>query len=156
MELVKGQTLKEFVTSYNIKIHGKINLLQRGSLPENLASKIIGQVLTGLVFAHSKNVSHRDIKPDNIMYDEQTGVVKIIDFGFGVTSKEKLRNFCGTPSYMSPQIVTKRDYWGSKADVWACGIILFTLLTGQLPFKSGSERELFRKIERANYSFPTG
>ena len=83
-----------------------------------------------MAFAHSKQVAHRDIKPENIMYDCSSGVVKIIDFGFGVTSKEKLKTFCGTPSYMSPQIVAKKPYWGPAADIWAVGVILFTLLTG--------------------------
>ena len=56
--------------------------------------------------------------------------MKIIDFGFACISKEKLRVFCGTPSYMSPEIVNKKDYSGSAADVWACGVLLFVMLTG--------------------------
>jgi MAP/microtubule affinity-regulating kinase len=96
-------------------------------------------------------ICHRDIKPENIMFDPETGQVKIIDFGFACSSKEKLRVFCGTPSYMSPEIVSNRDYWGNAADVWACGVILFLLLTGTLPFKSGSEKELFRKIQKGVY-----
>jgi len=70
------------------------------------------------------------MKPENIMFDPLSGIVKIIDFGFACVSKEKLRVFCGTPSYMSPEIVSKRDYWGNAADVWACGVILFVMLTG--------------------------
>ena len=56
---------------------------------------------------HSRNISHRDMKPENVIYNPQTGEVKIIDFGFACISKDKLRVFCGTPSYMSPEIVAK-------------------------------------------------
>lgn len=93
------------------------------------------------------------MKPENIIYDPATGQVKIIDFGFAVFSKEKLRIFCGTPSYMSPEIVSKRDYLGNAADIWASGVILFVLLIGQVPFKSLNEKELYRLIQRGVYSF---
>ena len=93
------------------------------------------------------------MKPENIIYDPESGQIKIIDFGFAVISKEKLRIFCGTPSYMSPEIVGKREYMGSAADVWACGVILFVLLVGQVPFKSNNEKELYRKIQKGVYSF---
>ena len=89
------------------------------------------------------------------MYNPRTHQVKIIDFGFACISKEKLRVFCGTPSYMSPEIVNKKDYWGSAADVWACGVLLFVMLTGQVPFKSTQEKDLYRKITKGVYSFGT-
>lgn len=76
-------------------------------LDSSTAAIIMQQVLTALDHAHSQNVSHRDLKTENIMFDEKTGSVKIIDFGFGVISKEKIKNFCGTPSYMSPQIIER-------------------------------------------------
>ena len=106
----------------------------------------MAQVLSGLAYMHAKNISHRDMKPENIIYNPLTGDVKIIDFGFACISREKLRVFCGTPSYMSPEIVSKREYNGPSADIWACGIILFVLLTGTVPFKAQTEKDLFRKI----------
>jgi serine/threonine protein kinase len=72
--------------------------------------------------------------------------LKIIDFGFAVSSKEKLKVFCGTPSYMAPEIVAKKEYYGAAADVWSAGVVMYVLLTGYLPFKSTDERGLFRKI----------
>lgn len=87
------------------------------------------------------------------MFDSYTNEVKIIDFGFAVTTKEKLRDYYGTPSYMSPQIIARREYFGPKADIWAVGVMMFTLLVGHLPFDSGSERELYYKICRGAYSF---
>ena len=102
------------------------------------------------------NVSHRDIKPENIIYDSRTGVAKIIDFGFACVSKEKLKVFCGTPSFMSPEIVGKSSYSGPASDVWACGILLYTMLAGTVPFKATTEKDLFRKIQKGVYSTPEG
>ena len=80
-------------------------------------------------------------------------MVKIIDFGFACISKERLRVFCGTPSYMSPEIVGNQAYNGASADIWACGVMLYALLTGTVPFKAQTEKELFRKIQRGVYSY---
>ena len=81
----------------------------------------------------------------------------MIDFGFSCMSKEKLKIFCGTPSYMCPELVCKKEYYGGPADVWACGVLLFTLLCGQFPFKSiTSEKELFRKINRGIFNLSVG
>jgi serine/threonine protein kinase len=87
------------------------------------------------------------------MIDPETRVVKLIDFGFACSCREKLRVFCGTPSFMSPEIVSNRDYLGPAADVWACGVILHLMLTGSLPFKSHNEKDLFRKIQKGTYTF---
>lgn len=77
---------------------------------------------------HSKQICHRDIKLDNLIYYK--GQVKIIDFGFASSCKEKLKVYCGTPSYMLPEIVARREYCGMEADMWACGVALYTILTG--------------------------
>jgi len=103
---------------------------------------------------HGKAVCHRDIKLDNIIFDEETLCVKIIDFGFALNSKEPLKVFCGTPSYMSPEIVGKRDYSGQAADIWAVGVVLYVLLTGMLPFRADDEKILFKKIQKGLYAMP--
>ena len=95
---------------------------------------------------HGKSVCHRDIKLDNIIFDEETLQVKIIDLGFAQISNEPLKVFCGTPSYMSPEIVSKKEYSGQAADIWAIGVVLYVLLTGMLPFRADDEKNLFRKI----------
>ena len=97
---------------------------------------------------HKLNYIHRDLKPENIMYNPRTHQVKIIDFGFACISKEKLRVFCGTPSYMSPEIVRKHEYDGKPVDMWALGVLLYVMLTGTFPFRGVSEHDLYQKIQR--------
>ena len=80
--------------------------------------------------------------------------MKIIDFGFALVAKEPLKVFCGTPSYMSPEIVSKREYHGPAADVWAAGVVMYILLTGLLPFRAENEKALFRKIQAGMFVIP--
>ncbi len=144
LELVKGGSLCSYVKSRD----------GRG-LDEAEARRIFRQVLSGIRYCHGKGVSHRDIKLENILLDEHRNV-KIIDFGFSACtpSGARLHMFCGTPSYMAPEIVAKRDYCGPPADVWALGIVLFTMLVGRFPFKGATEKELFRCISRGLYATP--
>lgn len=130
----------------SLLISQQLGAINSGVVTEQVAASIMAQVLSGLAYMHERNISHRDMKPENIIFNPRTGQVKIIDFGFACVSKDKLRVFCGTPSYMSPEIVAKREYSGPSADIWACGVILFVLLTGTVPFKATTEKELFRKI----------
>ena len=73
---------------------------------------------------------HRDIKLDNLVYHEHSNTLKIIDFGFAMSLKEPLKNLCGTPNFMAPEIVLGREYNGAPADIWACGVVLYVILTG--------------------------
>jgi len=87
---------------------------------------------------------------------EENKSIKIIDFGFGSsTTQTKLLNFfCGTPSYMPPEIVQKKEYTGFPADIWSLGILMFTLLCGAFPFRATNEKDLYSKIIKGVYSFP--
>ena len=100
-------------------------------MPEDIVKRIMKQLIGILAYLHSKNVTHRDIKLENIIIDKK-GIMKLIDFGFCCcTSPDtKLKIFCGTPSYMCPEIVMKKDYYGNPTDIWATGILLFALLCG--------------------------
>lgn len=101
---------------------------------------------------HSINVVHRDIKLDNVLIEEGSRAVKLIDFGFSViVSNQKLKVFCGTPSYMCPEIVRKEDYEGKPVDIWALGVLLYVMLTGTFPFRGVSEQDLYAKIQRGYY-----
>lgn len=88
---------------------------------------------------------------------KETLDTKIIDFGFSCQTdykNEKLRSFCGTPAYMSPEITAKKDYSGPASDIWASGVLLYSLLMGTQPFKAKTEQELYRKIQKCAISFP--
>lgn len=98
----------------------------------------------------------RDIKLENILVDRKTGKLKLIDFGFCCCTAPdtKLKIFCGTPSYMSPEIVQKRDYLGPPTDIWAAGILLYALLCGHFPFKGQTDKELYKKISKGQFTPP--
>ncbi len=115
---------------------------------EATARRIFKQVAEGVAYLHSHNIVHRDLKLDNILIEESTRMVKLIDFGFSVVvgNGVKLKVFCGTPSYMAPEIVRKHEYDGKPVDIWALGVLLFVLLTGTFPFRGISEQDLYQKI----------
>jgi serine/threonine protein kinase len=98
---------------------------------------------------------HRDIKLENLLLDE-SATVKLIDFGFStvVPPGKKIKVFCGTPSYMAPEIVARKEYPGPCADIWACGVLLYALLCGCFPFKGSNDRDLYRKIMKGVFFIP--
>lgn len=104
-------------------------------LSENEARHIFRQLVEGTKYLHEKHIVHRDLKLENALIDGEKNI-KIIDFGFSVSTKKEeiLKNFCGTPSYMAPEIVTRKEYNGMYADVWALGVMLYIMLSGKLPF----------------------
>jgi tRNA A-37 threonylcarbamoyl transferase component Bud32 len=144
LELVKGKSL-----------HAYLKAREGRKLPEPEARSIFRQVVAGICYCHQKGIAHRDIKLDNLLLDEQHNI-KIIDFGFATSVQPgvKLKVFCGTPSYMAPEIVNKIDYRGPPADMWSLGVLLYVMLCGCHPFKAASDRELFKKIAKGYYPVP--
>eukprot|EP01022_Parablepharisma_sp_SALTPOND_P008027 TRINITY_DN135091_c3_g1_i1.p1 TRINITY_DN135091_c3_g1~~TRINITY_DN135091_c3_g1_i1.p1 ORF type:complete len:508 (-),score=40.44 TRINITY_DN135091_c3_g1_i1:1141-2664(-) len=144
LELIKGRSMYSYLKSREGR-----------KLKEDEARSLLKQVVSGISYCHQHNVSHRDIKMENLLLEEG-GKVKIIDFGFAacVPANEKLKVFCGTPSYMAPEIVNKQEYLGPPADIWSIGVLMYALLCGTYPFKAESERELYKKIARGVYTFP--
>jgi serine/threonine protein kinase len=126
-------------------------------LDEPESRQVLKQALKALVYIHSIGVVHRDVKMDNVMIDSYKKV-KLIDFGFSIKlpKNTKINVFCGTPAYMAPEIVSKREHIGEMADIWAFGILFFRLVTGQYPFKATNEKELFQKIKNGKFDFPPG
>jgi MAP/microtubule affinity-regulating kinase len=97
------------------------------------AQYVFKQILDGVKYMHDKGLCHRDLKMTNILINSR-GEVKIIDFGFSVEAYHKLRMYCGTPSYMPPEMVNKKSYYGKPLDIWSLGVVLYKLLTGEYPF----------------------
>jgi serine/threonine protein kinase len=116
--------------------HGFLKSKPNRRMDEEDARRIFKQVLSALQYCHSKCVCHRDIKLENVMLDSR-GNVKIIDFGFStcIPNDKKIKIFCGTPSYMAPEIVAKKEFCGPPADIWASGVLLYAFFCGCFPFR---------------------
>jgi MAP/microtubule affinity-regulating kinase len=100
-------------------------------------------------------VAHRDIKLENVLLDAR-GNVKLIDFGFStcIPNDKKVKLFCGTPSYMAPEIVSKTEFCGPPTDIWATGVLLYTFFNGCFPFRGQNDKELYKKICSGDFVIP--
>jgi serine/threonine protein kinase len=107
-------------------LHGYLKSKPNRQMPEQEVRFLFKQVVSALAYCHSRNVAHRDIKLENILLNEEKTMVKLIDFGFStcIPNEKKVKLFCGTPSYMAPEIVSKKEYSGPPADIWALGVLL--------------------------------
>ena len=124
-------------------------------LAESEARKIFKQIVFGLGHIHSRGVLHRDIKLDNILLDTDFHV-KICDFGVSkiITRSEIIREQCGTPAYIAPEIIVNKGYKGFYIDHWSLGIVLYAILCGSIPFKASNMDELLKVIKTTHITFP--
>ena len=125
-------------------------------LPEAEAKRVFKQVVEGIRYCHNRSITHRDIKLENLLLDEDKNI-KVIDFGFStcIPIDKKVKIFCGTPSYMAPEIVQKTEYCGPPADIWALGVLLFIILCGSFPYRGATDQELYTKISNSDYKIPS-
>ncbi|KAL1329302.1 hypothetical protein AAHE18_12G031200 [Arachis hypogaea] len=134
----------------------KIYEARKGRLEENEARSYFHQLINAVDYCHSRGVYHRDLKPENLLLDKKD-ILKVSDFGLStfVQREDKLlHTTCGTPNYVAPEVIHNGGYDGSASDIWSCGVILFVLMAGYLPFDEPNQIALFRKIEKAEYVFP--
>lgn len=134
------------------------NKVTKGKMKEDAARKYFQQLISAVDFCHSRGVYHRDLKPENLLVDEN-GDMKISDFGLSALAESKqqdglLHTTCGTPAYVAPEVICRRGYDGCRADTWSCGVILFVLLAGYLPFHDPNLMEMYRKIGKAEFKYP--
>ena len=129
-------------------------------LSEEEASNFFYQLINGVEYIHSQGIAHRDLKPENLLLTEDK-VLKIIDFGLSHEFEEEefLKTKCGSPSYAAPEIISKPNYNGFKIDVWCCGIILYAMLCGYLPFDGDDDAQnnnvkLFQNILECEPELP--
>ncbi|XP_039439414.1 phosphorylase b kinase gamma catalytic chain, skeletal muscle/heart isoform isoform X4 [Culex pipiens pallens] len=129
------------------------------TLSEKKSRYIMRQIFEGVDYIHSKNIVHRDLKPENILLDDSLNV-KITDFGFARRLKdgEKLFDLCGTPGYLAPETLKCNMFedapgYSKEVDIWACGVIMFTLLVGCPPFWHRKQMVMLRNIMEGKYSF---
>lgn len=123
-------------------------------MKEDQAKPFFYQLILGLHYLHTKVlIAHRDIKLDNILLDAE-GKLKICDFGVSKQVKDEnqiMREQCGTPAYIAPEILRDKGYKGFKVDLWSAGVCLYAMLMGTVPFKANSMHELHKIILEAKY-----
>ncbi|PWZ33224.1 CBL-interacting serine/threonine-protein kinase 12 [Zea mays] len=141
MELVRGGEL--------------FSRVSKGRLREDTARRYFQQLVSAVGFCHARGVFHRDLKPENLLVDEQ-GNLKVSDFGLSAVAEQfrpdgLLHTFCGTPAYVAPEVLGRRGYDGAKADVWSCGVILFVLMAGYLPFHDKNIMAMYKKIYKGEF-----
>lgn len=156
-EVLATKTKIYFVMEY-VKGGELFNKVKKGKLKEDAARKYFQQLISAVDYCHSRGVFHRDLKPENLLLDEN-GNLKVSDFGLSALAASKhqdglLHTTCGTPAYVAPEIINRRGYDGAKADIWSCGVVLYVLLAGYLPFHDSNLIEMYRKIGKADYKFP--
>ncbi|KAL3331645.1 hypothetical protein AABB24_032315 [Solanum stoloniferum] len=132
--------------------------IAKGKLREDVARGYFQQLISAIDFCHSRGVFHRDLKPENLLLDEE-GNLKVTDFGLSAFTEHLrqdglLHTTCGTPAYVAPEVIGKKGYDGSKADIWSCGVILYVLLAGFLPFQDDNIMAMYKKIYRGDFKCP--
>ncbi|KAJ7964305.1 Non-specific serine/threonine protein kinase [Quillaja saponaria] len=132
--------------------------ISKGRFSEDLSRKYFQQLISAVGYCHLRGIFHRDLKPENLLLDEN-GNLKVSDFGLSALADQirpdgLLHTLCGTPAYVAPEILTKKGYNGAKVDVWSCGIILYVLNAGYLPFNDPNLMNMYKKIYKGEFRCP--
>lgn len=132
------------------------HIVTKGTYSERDAATIIRQILKAVVYMHSNGIAHRDLKPENLLImGDENEIIKVSDFGLSKDfNMETLRTSCGTPDYVAPEVLLGMPY-DNSVDIWSVGVIAYVLLCGFPPFYGRDEQEVFSKILKAEYSFPS-
>ena len=141
MEYIEGQALFDKICQQENQI-----------FTEHLAARYMKSLFQAINHCHAQNVVHRDIKPENIMITA-CDTVRLIDFGLAKasTGPKSIDEIAGTPYYMAPEVLG--SHYGSQSDLWSLGVVLYTLVSGYLPFQGNSQLEVFTKIRNVDYHF---
>ena len=131
-------------------------IVQNGRLKETEARRFFQQMICAVEYCHRHKIVHRDLKPENLLLDDQLNV-KIADFGLSniMTDGNFLKTSCGSPNYAAPEVIGGKLYAGPEVDVWSCGVILFVLVAGRLPFDDEHIPSLFARIAKGQYTIPS-
>ena len=130
-------------------------IVEKGRLVEDEARRFFQQIISGVEYCHRNMVVHRDLKPENLLLDSR-GNIKLADFGLSNIMRDGhlLKTSCGSPNYAAPEVISGKLYAGTEVDVWSCGVILYALLCGSLPFDDENIPNLFRKIKNGLFNLP--
>ena len=143
MEYVDGNHLFNYINSLR-------------KLPELKASKLFVQLISCLEYIHILGIVHRDIKPENILLNKNKSQIKLVDFGLSNSYKygTLLKTACGSPCYAPPEMISGKDYQPLYSDLWSCGVVLYCMLVGKLPFDDEDIKILYKHIKSANFFMP--
>eukprot|EP01017_Pseudomicrothorax_dubius_P022954 TRINITY_DN2469_c0_g3_i1.p1 TRINITY_DN2469_c0_g3~~TRINITY_DN2469_c0_g3_i1.p1 ORF type:complete len:748 (+),score=112.07 TRINITY_DN2469_c0_g3_i1:567-2810(+) len=142
MEYASGGELFEYIVSHN-------------RVKEKEACRFFQQIIRGVEYIHKLRVVHRDLKPENLLLDHNLNI-KIVDFGLSNTYQEGelLKTACGSPCYAAPEMIAGKRYVGLQVDIWSCGVIMFALICGFLPFEDPNTANLYKKIIAGEFNVP--
>ncbi|KGN50804.2 SNF1-related protein kinase catalytic subunit alpha KIN10-like isoform X2 [Cucumis sativus] len=131
-------------------------IVEKGRLKEDEARRIFQQIISGVEHCHRNMIVHRDLKPENVLLDSNFNV-KIADFGFSSVMYDGhfFKTSCGSPNYAAPEVISGKLYAGPEVDVWSCGVILYAILCGSLPFDNENIHILVQKIKNGVYKLPS-
>ena len=141
-ELASGKELSEYIYS-------------KTKLDDKEACRYFQQIISGVEYIHKLQIAHRDLKPENMLLTASKDI-KIVDFGLSNTYKkgELLGTACGSPCYAAPEMLSGKKYRGITVDIWSCGVILYVMLVGALPFEDVNNEALYKKIIAGKYNIP--
>ena len=124
-------------------------------LHERVAAKIFGQIVDAMKCYHRLHIAHRDLKPENLLLDDHNNI-RLIDFGLANIMRDSLalKTACGSPNYAAPEVISGLSYGGAEVDIWSCGVILYAMVCGSLPFDDDHMPQLFSKIKECRYFIP--
>ena len=143
MEYIEGKDLFQYIYSMQ-------------HLTEYKSSQLFRQLISCLEYIHKLGIVHRDIKPENILLNKNKKILKLVDFGLSNTYEkdELIKTACGSPCYAAPEMISGKDYEGFYSDLWSCGVVLYCMLVGRLPFDDEDIKKLYHNIKLANYVMP--
>ncbi|KAJ1870313.1 Protein kinase [Coemansia sp. RSA 990] len=130
-------------------------IVERGRMNEKDARRFFQQMVSAVEYCHRRNIVHRDLKPENVLLDPYDNV-KVADFGLSNIMKdgEFLQTSCGSPNYAAPEVINGKLYAGPEVDAWSCGVILYVMMCGRLPFDDDHIPALFKKITSGIFTMP--
>ena len=144
MEYIKGIELLHYISSNK-------------KLSEEEACFYFRQIISAIEYLHKLKIAHRDIKPENMIIENETKIIKLVDFGLSSyynTKSEMLSSACGSPSYAAPEMLYGKKYSASPVDIWSCGIVLYAMICGYLPFEDLDFDILYKKIKEGKFKIP--
>ena len=144
MEYIKGIELIHYISS-------------NSKLSEEEACFYFRQIISAIEYLHKLKIAHRDIKPENMIIENETKIIKLVDFGLSNyynTKTEMLSSACGSPSYAAPEMLYGKKHSASPIDIWSCGIVLYAMICGYLPFDDPDYNILYKKIKEGKFKIP--